>query len=115
MSNAFPFSFGGLYTTWSFSVPRRYQQDIGLAYIEPKLGKALVATLETAIANGKTEWQEVDDFVLSQTMDMYEFENDNAVYDHAYGTFDLMFDLVGDTDAKDVDAIASSTTFVKVE
>ena len=76
-------------------------------YIEPK---ALVATLETAIANGKTEWQEVDDFVLSQAMDMYEFENDNAVYDHAYGTFDLMFDLVGDTDA-----IASSTTFVKVE
>ena len=80
-------------------------------YIEPK---ALVATLETAIANGKTEWQEVDDFVLSQAMDMYEFENDNAVYDHAYGTFDLnMFDLVGDTDAKDVDA--SSTCFVKVE
>ena len=44
---------------------------------------------------------------------MYEFENDNAVYARAYGTFVLMFDLVGDTDAKDVDA--SSTTFVKVE
>ena len=38
-------------------------------YIEPK---ALVATLETAIANGKTEWQEVDDFVLSQAMDEFK-------------------------------------------